>query len=394
MEPQPAWEAAKENIQPLRRGRNIASLTEALQNPEILEEKKREFEEDLRAYDGEDPLHVWDSYLTWLEEHYPSGLHGLHLPQLLENCISTFIPDRKYDNDPRYVRVWLKFAGLQPYPEEVYKCMSARGVGVRSSAFYIEWAEYHELSGESRRAQEILEKGIAMLAEPHDQLKTALKQLILRIAQGSTRNFEAESEDAPQDSRNALSKLRPTGSIEAPNVRVGSNRLALQPGAVQGLASKSGLKNSKMAIYIDENASSGLFSGMGSLAGSSSTAHSIASNKENTKRAEKMARQKIPQRLAASEGPTFDVVQDAESESRNQNKSSTTIVGVLSTRKDSSTHMSLSNVLEGPNINEKRMYDFLKVYGGTCEFQFEEIRFAKYKRKMAASGDATHTTHT
>lgn len=115
MEPQPAWEAAKENIQPLRRGRNIASLTEALQNPEILEEKKRyllnrepflhriavdgstndfnlrfslyfwvpevwisniypesvlfldrEFEEDLRAYEGEDPLQVWDRWVVHL----------------------------------------------------------------------------------------------------------------------------------------------------------------------------------------------------------------------------------------------------------------------------------------------------------------------------------------
>lgn len=66
-------------------------------------------------------------------------------------------------------------AGLQPQPEEVYKCMSARGVGIRASVFYMEWAEFHELSGEARRAQEILEKGLAMLAEPREQLKTALK---------------------------------------------------------------------------------------------------------------------------------------------------------------------------------------------------------------------------
>ena len=75
-------------------------------------------------------------------------------------------------------------------------------------------------------------------------------------------------------------------------------------------------------------------------------------------------------------------------------RSSTTIVGVLAARKDSSTHMSLSNVLDGPNINERRMYDFLKVYGGTCEFQFEEIRFAKYKRKVATSPDAARNEGT
>ena len=66
-------------------------------------------------------------------------------------------------------------ASLQVLPEEVYKCMSARGVGIRSAALYTEWAEFHELSGETRRAQEIIEKGIEMLAEPREQLKTALK---------------------------------------------------------------------------------------------------------------------------------------------------------------------------------------------------------------------------
>ena len=88
----------------------------------------------------------------------------------------------------------------------------------------------------------------------------------------------------------------------------------------QGLASKSGVSNSKIQIFVDENSSSGLFSGMGSLAGSSSTSHSTASNKENTRKAGKWVRQKIPQRMGISQGPKFDVVPDAESESRNQAK--------------------------------------------------------------------------
>lgn len=61
------------------------------------------------------------------------------------------------------------------HPEEVYKCMSARGVGVGSASFYIEWAEFHELSGEPRVAQEILEKGVQMLAQPLEQVRSALK---------------------------------------------------------------------------------------------------------------------------------------------------------------------------------------------------------------------------
>lgn len=50
--------------------------------------------------------------------------------------------------------------------------------------------------------------------------------------------------------------------------------------------------------------------------------------------------------------------------------------------------MALSHIfgrLDAPDINEKRMYDFLAVYAGTCEFQFEEIRMARYKRQQKAA---------
>lgn len=58
--------------------------------------------------------------------------------------------------------------------------MSARGVGVRSAAFYIEWSNFHEVSGEPRTAQEILEKGVQMLAQPQEQVFSALK-LVCRM---------------------------------------------------------------------------------------------------------------------------------------------------------------------------------------------------------------------
>ncbi|XP_022688756.1 mitotic checkpoint serine/threonine-protein kinase BUB1 beta-like [Varroa jacobsoni] len=413
--PTVVWEAAKENIQPLRRGRNITFLTEALtMNSDMLEEKKREFEEALRAYDGDDPLEVWDSYLTWLEEHYPSGLHALNWPQLLENCISAFIlePEHRYDNDPRFVRVWLKFANLQVHPEEVYKCMSARGVGVRSAAFYIEWSNFHEVSGEPRTAQEILEKGVQMLAQPQEQVFSALKELILRLAQGSTRPQEETAPTGADDAENrsAFSRLCEAPGQTAPIVnRIDVTRASRHPGTIQQTAPLSsvrtafggarGISQSKLAVFVDEAPSrDGLFTGMGTLAGSASQSHKLGSEKENSKKTGKWGREKIRQRVAPREGPAFQVVQDkgtvedstATSDFVTPAKSRFPVYlgSGLSTRTDKVTEMALSHIfgrLDAPDINEKRMYDFLAVYAGTCEFQFEEIRMARYKRQQKAA---------
>ncbi|OQR76900.1 mitotic checkpoint serine/threonine-protein kinase BUB1 beta-like [Tropilaelaps mercedesae] len=427
-----AWEAAKENIQPLRRGRNITLLTEALtMDPEMLEEKKGEFEEALRAYEGDDPLEIWDSYLTWLEEHYPSGLHGLHLPQLLENCISAFIsePDHKYDNDPRFVRVWLKFASLQVHPEEVYKCMSARGVGVGSAAFYVEWANFHELSGEPRVAQEILEKGVQMLAQPLEQLHAALKELILRLAQGSTRPQEDNSYQVGEneETRSAFSRLRiaPGRAANAPVIRVGSNRLAHNPGLIQQTTSLSSVRpaanetmkscaQTRISVFMDEtnpamppsSAGDSLFTGMGTLSGSVSRSHKLVSEKENSRKAGKWTKEKIRQRVIPREAPAFEIVRDDDVECGASSAIGTPaksrppvfLGSGLSARKAITTEMSLSHILgksDSPNINEKRMYDFLAVYAGTTEFQFEEIRLVRFKkqRKDAESKPTPSIVH-
>uniref|UniRef100_A0A8C1CMK3 Uncharacterized protein n=1 Tax=Cyprinus carpio TaxID=7962 RepID=A0A8C1CMK3_CYPCA len=68
------WELCKENIQPLRQGRSVSALHQALcqqqeGNHTALNQQKQSvhqtsrlyftFESELRLYDGDDPLDVW-----------------------------------------------------------------------------------------------------------------------------------------------------------------------------------------------------------------------------------------------------------------------------------------------------------------------------------------------
>ena len=62
------WELSKENIQPLKQGRNMAKLSHSLHQQDedtvrAIQEERRGFEEELRSYAGEDALDPWYRYI-------------------------------------------------------------------------------------------------------------------------------------------------------------------------------------------------------------------------------------------------------------------------------------------------------------------------------------------
>ena len=63
------WELSKENIQPLKQGRSVMKLNNALEqhkddeSSKVVLEERQHFEEELRSYSGEDPLDPWYRYI-------------------------------------------------------------------------------------------------------------------------------------------------------------------------------------------------------------------------------------------------------------------------------------------------------------------------------------------
>ena len=111
------WELSKENVQPLRQGRVMATLQEALAQQDTSSHtaaqlRKQEFESEIRFYSGDDPLDVWDRYIKWTEQTFPQGGKESNLSAVLERAVKALNKQQRYYQDPRYLSLWLKFVSV------------------------------------------------------------------------------------------------------------------------------------------------------------------------------------------------------------------------------------------------------------------------------------------
>lgn len=153
-------EASKENIQPLQKGRRVTALSAVLSTPHPQRETQREaIKSEWRASiasalqgDG-DPLEAFTSFVSWTLEAYPQG-HSAEsgLLELLEEATRVLLshPTRnqpKYLNDPRYLALWILYAGYVEKPAVVYAFLLANEVGSMCASLYEEYAAVLERSG-------------------------------------------------------------------------------------------------------------------------------------------------------------------------------------------------------------------------------------------------------
>lgn len=113
------FEGAKENIQPLAAGRNVEQLEVALnaeshhECQEELLEQRRQFEMAITNYAGDDPLELWYEYIGWVEQSYPKSGKASALDDLLKKTLSKFEKDSRYTQDPRLIRLFIKYVSLK-----------------------------------------------------------------------------------------------------------------------------------------------------------------------------------------------------------------------------------------------------------------------------------------
>jgi len=67
----------------------------------------REFEVEIKDYTGDDPLANWLEYCKWIDNHYPSDTRKIFT--ILERCTREFKDQKKYRNDIRYMRIWIRY---------------------------------------------------------------------------------------------------------------------------------------------------------------------------------------------------------------------------------------------------------------------------------------------
>ncbi|KAF7141960.1 hypothetical protein RHSIM_Rhsim06G0001700 [Rhododendron simsii] len=180
------WELFKENVKPIKRGRNVTLLNQALKSHSDSQLKKsllhtrRRLIEAIDEYKGDDPLHPWLECIKWVQEAFPPGGDCSGLVVIYEQCVRTFWHEDRYKNDLRYLKVWLEYAENCADAEVIYNFLEANKIGQAHSIFFISYALHMESKNKIRTANEVFNRGMSRDAQPIEKLKAAYKKFLAR----------------------------------------------------------------------------------------------------------------------------------------------------------------------------------------------------------------------
>ncbi|XP_074697962.1 mitotic checkpoint serine/threonine-protein kinase BUB1 beta [Strix aluco] len=399
------WELSKENVQPLRQGRVMATLQEALAQQETsthtaVQLKKQEFELEIRFYSGDDPLDVWDRYIKWTEQTFPQGGKESNLPALLERAVKALNEQQRYYKDPRYLNLWLKFGDCCNEPLDLYSYLHSQEIGTTLALLYITWAEVLEARGSFKKADLIFQEGLQRKAEPLDKLQSYHRQFQTRVSRQTLLGLEETPDEndtrllgAMEPQRSSLADLKGRGKkkVRAPISRVGDAlKTTNQNRSFQTLTSQQLSNNPGFAVF-DENSSSG--PEIPVLTPQLWTAPPAPRAKENELSAGPWNSGRRPRSSANSgievpcplPGFTPYVEESAQQQVMTPCKIEPSVNHVLSARKPEKEEDPLQRVQNHQQDTQEKkevvMYCKDKIYAGVEEFSLEEIRAEIYRKK-------------
>ncbi|XP_027517905.1 mitotic checkpoint serine/threonine-protein kinase BUB1 beta isoform X2 [Corapipo altera] len=398
------WELSKENVQPLRQGRVMSSLQEALAQQDssshtAVQLKKQEFESEIRFYSGDDPLDVWDRYIKWTEQTFPQGGKDGNLAAVLERAVKALNEQQQYYKDPRYLNLWLKFGNCCHEPLDLYSYLCSQEIGTTLALLYITWAEALEARGNFRKADLIFQEGLQRKAEPLDKLQSHHRQFQARVSRQALLALE-ESPDGKdaglleiaEPQRSSLADLKGRGKkkVRAPISRVGDAVKATNPNRSVQPQTSLQLSNTPGFAVFDENSAS--VEEIPTLTAQSWTAPPAPRAKENELSAGPWNSGRRP-RSASNPGPAVPgplpsftpyVDESAQPQMMTPCKIEPSINRVLSARKPEKEDPLQRVQHHQQDTQEQRevvMYCKDKVYAGVDEFSLEEIRAEIYRKK-------------
>ncbi|KAM0732868.1 Mitotic checkpoint serine/threonine-protein kinase BUB1 [Formica fusca] len=259
MDPATVISRCKENIQPLRYGRNATQLGTALRAQEdtdaqqLLLQEKQMYEDAIKNYEGDDPLENWYDYILWVEQSYPKSGHESHIGRLLQQCLAIFEKDTKYHQDRRYIRLWINYISMQKNPLELYQLLHRNGIGTRVADMYRAWAFELEQIEDDKRADEVYLMGLSVRAEPYDELSHAHQNFQFAVARKTLGRIEERNDVLLFEQRQAFSSLKAIrAGKRVGSIRTGHRVRDYYPGVVPQISASNTKPNSKLQIYQDD----------------------------------------------------------------------------------------------------------------------------------------------
>ncbi|KAL2082441.1 hypothetical protein ACEWY4_022259 [Coilia grayii] len=146
------------------------------------EQQNQAFELELRLYNGDDPLDVWDRYIKWIERSYTKRDKRIKLSAVLERAVHQFVDENKFYDDPRYVEMWIKLAQRSTQPLNMFSYMQTEGIGVQQAALYTAWSKALETHGDKEQAEIIFMEGLKCGARPLDELQQQYRAFQHRVS--------------------------------------------------------------------------------------------------------------------------------------------------------------------------------------------------------------------
>ncbi|XP_052903341.1 uncharacterized protein LOC128310683 [Anopheles moucheti] len=230
------FDEKKENIQPLRSGRNVEQLEYAFVSAEQWEEERKAHEKEIDCYDGDDPLLPWYEYFYWMEQTNVSNFKPMIQEQTLRRCVQLFENDPRYMQDHRFIKLCIKYIDAQPSPVELYNELYNRGVGTLCAELYIAWAYYYDAVDNFAKTEDVFQKGLRAGAESKADLEQAHKMFGFSMSQRMLYKDECSKlkfQSSLDERRNALTSLRTSRKKHVGSVRTGLAVKSYQPGIVQ-----------------------------------------------------------------------------------------------------------------------------------------------------------------
>lgn len=305
-------EAQKENVQSLPGGRSARELArifsagstgDSVASPSPNDTRtlngaiRQEYENELQSVgESDDPLDVYDRYVKWTLNAYPSAQATAEsgLLPLLERATKSFLSSSHYKNDPRYLRLWLHYIRLfSDAPRETFAFLARHHIGEGLALFYEEFAAWLEGAGRWSQADEVYRLGVDREARPAERLLRKYSE------------FQQRYEQRPQDagpSSPALPAVRPALVAKMDPFALtdaSADPQASRPSPSGGAASKKSGKQ-KMAIFSDADAAS---SSQPATSGQTKGWESIGSMRERKKENEVEAKPWVGETLKTGKKP-------------------------------------------------------------------------------------------
>ncbi|XP_014276592.1 mitotic checkpoint serine/threonine-protein kinase BUB1 [Halyomorpha halys] len=142
--------------------------------------RKRIFEEEVRVYQGPDPLKLRCDFLQALESYDKELIHDIY-SSVLEDTLRSFMEEAVYKQDLRFIHLWLAYSHTQPNPVVIYENMFSRGLGTECTILYASWAEHLLKNGQVSNADKIFKMGLSNDVKPKSDLQKAYDEFLKEV---------------------------------------------------------------------------------------------------------------------------------------------------------------------------------------------------------------------